>query len=450
MALAVVIVLLVIGSLIFHFYSPWFFTPLASNWSRIDFTVDVTFWVCGIVFVAVNLFTAYCLVRYRHRGKHKAHYEPESKKLEAGLTAVTAIGVAAMLTPGLFVWAAFVKVPENALVFEALGKQWHWSFRFPGDDGTLGRTDVRFMTADNPFGIDPEDPNGQDDRLIAHPEVHLPIDQPVRAWLRSSDVLHNFTVPQFRTKMDLVPGMVTYQWFTPTRTGDYEILCEELCGIAHFAMRGRVVVDTQSDYETWLMQQPTFAETQARPEGDAAAGEATYGICLACHGAEGEGNVAMNAPKLAGIEPWYLRRQIEHFQQGLRGTAEGDQYGPQMVGMASTITSDTVMENVAAYIQTLPDRAAERTLAGDEEHGRDLYLTCSKCHGRRGEGNWSTNAPRLAGLSDWYIVTQLKNFASGARGAHAQDFYGQQMGMMADTLRDEDAMRDLAAYINTL
>ena len=96
MSLAVVIVLLVIGSLIFHFASPWYFTPIASNWTTIDFTVDVTFWVCGIVFVLVNLFTAYCLVKYRHRKNHRAHYEPESKKLEIWLTVVTGVGVAAM------------------------------------------------------------------------------------------------------------------------------------------------------------------------------------------------------------------------------------------------------------------------------------------------------------------------------------------------------------------
>ena len=102
-ALAVVIVLLVIGSLIFHFASGslgWYFTPLASNWDTIDFTVDVTFWVCGVVFVAINLFTAYCVWRFRARPGNKAHYEPESAKLEIALTAFTAIGVALMLTPG--------------------------------------------------------------------------------------------------------------------------------------------------------------------------------------------------------------------------------------------------------------------------------------------------------------------------------------------------------------
>src|SRR5512134_2032679 len=111
-ALAVVIVLLVVGSLIFHFASPWYFTPLASNWDTIDFTVDVTFWVCGIVFVAVNLFTAYCVLKFRARPGNKAHYEPESTKLEIALTALTTVGVAAMLTPGLFVWRTSCRSPK--------------------------------------------------------------------------------------------------------------------------------------------------------------------------------------------------------------------------------------------------------------------------------------------------------------------------------------------------
>jgi cytochrome c oxidase subunit II len=450
MALAVVIVLLVVGSLIFHFASPWYFTPLASNWSAIDFTVDVTFWVCGIVFVAVNLFTAYCLVRYRHRKGHKAHYEPESKKLEGGLTAVTAVGVAAMLTPGLFVWGDFVRVPEGALDVEALGKQWHWSFRFPGEDGVLGRSDVRHMSVDNPFGIDPDDPNGQDDRLVSHPELHLPLDRPVRALLRSTDVLHNFTVPQFRTKMDLVPGMVTYQWFTPIRAGSYEILCEELCGIAHFAMRGRVIVDEPADFDAWLAEQPTFAATQARPAGNADAGAATYAICSACHGAQGEGNQALNAPKIAGQEPWYLRRQIQRYQEGVRGADPRDIFGLQMAPMARAIASENALADVAAYIAALPDRPAPQTVIGDVNRGRKLYTTCSMCHGRDGSGVWGTNAPRLAGMDDWYLVRQLDNFKQRIRGGHAQDFYGQQMGMMADSLWDEQAMNDLAAYINTL
>ena len=132
MAIAVVVILLVIGSLIFHFASPWWFTPIASNWGMIDDTVNITFWVTGIVFVLVNLFLAFCVIKYRHKKGQKAHYEPENKKLETWLTAITAVGVAAMLAPGLFVWAQFVNVPDDAHNVEVIGQQWHWSARYPG------------------------------------------------------------------------------------------------------------------------------------------------------------------------------------------------------------------------------------------------------------------------------------------------------------------------------
>jgi cytochrome c oxidase subunit 2 len=165
--------------------SPWWFTPIASNWTTMDDTVILTFWVTGIVFVVVNLFLAWVVLRYRHKKNQKADYEPENKKLEWWLTIVTSIGVAAMLAPGLFVWGKFVVVPEDAAIVEAVGQQWHWSFRFPGEDGKLGHSSPSLVTPDNPFGIDPEDPLGSDDVLVASPELRLPIDQPVKVLLRS-------------------------------------------------------------------------------------------------------------------------------------------------------------------------------------------------------------------------------------------------------------------------
>src|SRR6266568_564544 len=156
MILAYAVIALVIGTVLFHFLSPWWFTPIASNWTTMDETVNLTFWVTGAVFIAVNLFMAYCIVRYRHRKGTKAHYEPENKKLEWWLTIVTSVGVAAMLTPGLFVWAKFVTVPKDAAVVEVVGQQWTWSYRFPGRDGVLGTTDAKLITPDNPFGIDPK------------------------------------------------------------------------------------------------------------------------------------------------------------------------------------------------------------------------------------------------------------------------------------------------------
>jgi cytochrome c oxidase subunit II len=450
MALAVVIILLVIGSLVFHFMSPWFFTPIASNWGNIDLTVDITFIVTGIVFVAVNGFTAWCIIRYRHRPGHKADYDPENTKLEVILTTVTTVGVAAMLIPGLFVWGAFVTVPEDAHQVEAVGKQWHWSYRLPGADGQFGATDVRHMNVDNPFGMDPEDPAGQDDVLVSAPILHLPVDQPAHILLRSTDVLHNFTVPQFRVKMDLVPGMVTYQWFTPEVPGTYEVLCEELCGVGHFAMRSKVVVESRADFDAWLDAQPTFAETEARPVGNATAGAATYGICAACHGAQGEGNQALNAPKLAGASGWYVRRQIASFQNGLRGTNPGDTYGAQMAPMARTLATPAMIENVIAYIATLPDNPPMTTIQGDVERGAVLYESCAVCHGAAGMGSWNTNAPRLTGMSDWYLHNQLVNFKSRVRGGHAQDVYGDQMHMLAASLTTDDEINAVIAYINSL
>ncbi len=245
MGVAIVLVVLIVGSVVFHLWSPWYFTQISSNWGAIDDTISITFWVTGVVFVVVNLFMAYAIFRYRHRPEQRAHYEPENKKLEWWLLAVTAVGVAAMLAPGLFVWAKFVDVPKDASVVEAVGQQWNWKYRFPGKDGKLGAVGARYLGDNNPFGISPDDPDGRDDIVVNSPEVHLPLGRPIKVLLRSTDVLHNFSIAQIRVKMDLVPGLVTHIWFTPTRTGEFDLLCEELCGIAHFAMRGKVVVEEE-------------------------------------------------------------------------------------------------------------------------------------------------------------------------------------------------------------
>lgn len=450
MAISVVLVLLVIGSVIFHFASPWWFTQIASNWTSIDLTINVTLWVTGVVFVLVNLFLAYCIYKFRYRADRRAHYDPENKKLEFWLTVITAAGVIAMLAPGLVVWADFVRVPDQSASFEAVGRQWQWQFRFPGQDGILGRTDGKLITVDNPFGMVDSDPAGQDDVLVESNIVHLPVDQPVTALLRSQDVLHDFAVPQFRVKMDLVPGLVSYVWFEPSRVGTFEILCEELCGIAHHTMRGKVVVDTREDFDTWLAGYPTYRETLATPAGDPTIGQGQYAVCVACHGSQGEGNQALNAPKLAGQSDWYLRKQLLNYKAGIRGTHEQDIYGQQMRPMAMTLVDTTAINNVIAYIGTLPDAAAPTTISGDVEHGRHLYRNCASCHGENGEGIWSVNAPRQAGMSDWYLAAQLRNFKNGVRGGHPDDGFGWQMGLMAEILRDDEAIDDVVAYINTL
>jgi cytochrome c oxidase subunit 2 len=262
MVVALIMVLVVVGSVAFHLVSPWWWTPIASNWHYIDNTITITFWITGFVFAAVILFMAYCVYRFRHRPGHRAMYEPENKRLESWLTIVTAVGVAAMLAPGLFVWSQFVTVPPESSEIEIVGQQWRWSYRLPGPDGRLGLSDVRYVTADNPLGLNPDDPNGRDDVVVDNDDLHLPIGRPVKVRLRSIDVLHDFYVPEFRAKMDMIPGSVTYFWFTPTRTGTFEVLCAEMCGTGHSVMRSRVLVETEVEHRAWLGQQRAFAELE--------------------------------------------------------------------------------------------------------------------------------------------------------------------------------------------
>jgi len=260
MVIAIILALVAIGSVLFHFLSPWWWTPIASNWGYIDDTLIITFWITGFVFTAVVLFMAYCVFRFRHQAGRSAAYEPENKKLEWWLTGLTAVGVAAMLAPGLVVWHQFITVPDGASEIEVVGQQWQWSYRFPGKDGRLGTAETRNVSAENPLGLNPTDPHGQDDVVVQGADLHLPEGKPIKVLLRSIDVLHDFYVPEFRAKMDMVPGQVTYFWFVPTRTGTFDILCAELCGVGHPHMRGAVVVEKESDFQAWLEQQQTFAQ----------------------------------------------------------------------------------------------------------------------------------------------------------------------------------------------
>src|SRR5258708_7452153 len=120
MAVAFALLLVAIASVVFHFLSPWWWTPIASNWRYIDDTIIITFWITGAVFVAIVVFMAYCVFRFHHKRGGQAAYEPENKRLEWWLTIGTAVGVGAMLAPGLFVWQQFVTVPADASEIEVM------------------------------------------------------------------------------------------------------------------------------------------------------------------------------------------------------------------------------------------------------------------------------------------------------------------------------------------
>jgi len=298
MALALGLIVLLLFTILFHFYSPWWFTPLASNWGSMDDTIILTFWVCGIVFIAISIFMIYCVIKFRYSETRRAEYEPENKSLEIWLSVITTVGVVALLAPGLKVWNDYINVPEEAHEVEALAQQWQWMFRYPGKDNKMGTAHSKHVTFDNPAGLNPDDPHGQDDIVIVGGQMHLPIDRPVKILLRSKDVLHDFYVPQFRAKMDIVPGLVSYLWLTPTRTGTFEIICAELCGVGHYNMRSEVVVDSEVSYQEWLDSQPTFAQlamldspASSDPLVEKGRKVAQNKGCLACHSLDGSSSL---------------------------------------------------------------------------------------------------------------------------------------------------------------
>jgi cytochrome c oxidase subunit 2 len=256
----------IIGSVLFHIFTPWYWTDIASNWGGMDDTITLTFWVGGGVFVAVCLFMIYCVFKYQHKEERRAEYKPEDKKLEKILTWATTLGVCALLAPGLIIWNQYVNVPKNAIEVDVMAWQWGWQYRLPGADGKLGTTQVRNIADNNPFGINPDDPFGKDDIMVESDVINLENNRPVKILLRSVDVLHNWYVPQFRAKMDAVPGTVTFYWFEPNKVGEYEVLCAEYCGVGHYAMRGGVEVQDKDDYEVWLSEQETFEQLSARYE----------------------------------------------------------------------------------------------------------------------------------------------------------------------------------------
>ncbi len=261
-ALAIVSILFVVVAVVVTVSGIWWLPPLASNWGALDTMLIITLIVTGVAFIGVNVALAYFLWRYRSRQGMKATFLPEHHRLEKWLIVLTGIGIVILVAPGLFVYSNFIRPPQDALVVEVLSQQWMWSYRYPGQDGKLGGANPKLISAENPFGMDLADPASQDDVLISPGgQLHLPVGKPVLLELRSKDVLHSFYVPQFRIKMDTVPGLVTRLWVTPTETGTFEVLCAELCGIGHFNMQGHLIVESETEFQKWLTEQPTVSQT---------------------------------------------------------------------------------------------------------------------------------------------------------------------------------------------
>lgn len=173
--------------------------------------------------------------------------------------------------------------------------------------------------------------------------------------------------------------------------------------------------------------------------------------CTTCHGVEFRGNRTVDAPRLNGMAPWYIRSQMLAFKAGYRGTHSEDLIGMEMQPQAAALT-DASIDDVVAFIAAVPVRTTtiEHTVIGDAKRGQTLYASCGACHGQDGQGSKVLNAPALAGQSDWYLVRQLAKYQDGSRGYHPADTAGAQMRAATAVLKNFEDIDDVVAHINTL
>jgi len=245
-------VVLVAAATFFFVTRDWL-PPLKSDRLAIDHAIWATLAVTGVVFIATNLLLAWFGWQYADRpGAPAPAYWHDNPRLEWTWTLVTAGIMFVFLFNALGLWAQITRTPPaDALVIEVTGQQFAWNARYPGKDGVFGKTDARLVDpgAFNFIGIDKSDPNAADDIVLPQNQLYLPLGRPVRIEVRSLDVIHSFFLPNFRVKQDAMPGMTVETWFTPTKTGDFEIACAQHCGLGHYRMRGQVHVVEAADFD---------------------------------------------------------------------------------------------------------------------------------------------------------------------------------------------------------
>jgi len=209
----------------------------------------------ALLFVGWGSFFVYTLIRFRASRNPRASYQGASSR--ASLWAEAGVVVAELLLLVGFsipAWASRVNdLPraDQATVIRVVAEQFAWNAHYPGPDGQFGRTDVSLIAADNPLGLDRRSTFAADD-VVSVGQIGVPIGRPVIVQLSAKDVIHSFGVPAMRVKQDAIPGMMTPVWFTPTVAGDFDIACSQLCGFAHYRMRGVLKVMDDGQFRAWL------------------------------------------------------------------------------------------------------------------------------------------------------------------------------------------------------
>jgi cytochrome c oxidase subunit 2 len=222
--------------------------------AAVDHMLEFCHWFMLVLFVGWSAFFLYTIIRFHHvRHPHANYYGVKSKTsthLEFLVVVIEAVLLLGFAVP---LWAHRVaEFPDkaNALHIRCVGEQFAWNFLYPGPDGVFGRTDPRLVNASNPLGIDPSDPAGQDD-ILSKNEIHIVNYRPTVIDISSKDVIHSLSLEHMRMDQDAIPGIRIPMWFRPIRAGQYEVICAQLCGASHYAMKAEMFVEDQKKFSEW-------------------------------------------------------------------------------------------------------------------------------------------------------------------------------------------------------
>jgi cytochrome c oxidase subunit 2 len=253
-----------------------------------DSMFTITLVITGIVFVITQVLLFWYGYKYKADGKRKALYYPDNHKIEFIWTIIPAVVLTILVIRGLKTWNNIMNHRDpKATVVEVFGYQFGWTARYAGLDNKLGNHDFRQIGVVNALGVDPKDPKSQDDIMVN--ELHFEAGKPVSLKFRAKDVIHSAYLPHFRVQMNVVPGLPTQFNFTPTITTsemrvklnnpkfDYILLCNKICGGAHYRMKMKVVVDSPAEYAKWLKEQPNMASTATPAVADSTAAPVVEG-----------------------------------------------------------------------------------------------------------------------------------------------------------------------------
>jgi cytochrome c oxidase subunit II len=257
----------------------WFPEDAATAATKIDDLYDVLL-ICSVpVFVLVMTIAIYSVVRFRAKPGDLGDGAPihGNTRLEIIWVTIPFIMVTALAIYGWIVLDDLEAKQKNEMVVKVTGQQFTWTFEYPSEK-------------------------------VSSPELVLPVNRPVEFKINTKDVLHSFWVPQFRLKSDAVPGLTTAIRVTPNRTGRYEVVCAELCGIGHSTMRQFVRVLPASEFDSWVSERKKAAGGGGGGGGGEQAGGAdgealfTSAGCAGCHTLKAAGSTAKVGPNLGTLK----------------------------------------------------------------------------------------------------------------------------------------------------